>query len=76
MQINISNSTLARDMNSKALVETDLNKATEYKTKAKIMNDTKELREQMCSLRKQVEGLENVRQDLNEIKELIKGLIR
>lgn len=76
MQINISNSTLARDMNSKALVETDLNKATEYKTKAKIMNDTKELREQMCALRKQVEGLENVRQDLNEIKELIKGLIR
>jgi len=63
-------------MNSKALVETDLNKATEYKTKAKIMNDTKELREQMCALRKQVEGLENVRQDLNEIKELIKGLIR
>lgn len=76
MQININNSTLARDMNSKALIETDLNKATEYKTKAKIMNDTKELREQMCSLRKQVEGLESVRQDINEIKELLRGLIR
>lgn len=76
MQININNSTLARDMNSKALVETDLNKAIEYKTKAKIMNDTKELKDQMCSLRKQVESLETVRQDINEIKELIRGLIR
>lgn len=76
MQINITNSTLARDMNSKALIETDINKATEYKTKARIMNDTKDLKEQMCSLRKQVESLEVVRRDLNEIKELIKGLIR
>lgn len=76
MQININNSTLARDMNSKALVETDLNKAIEYKTKAKIMNDTKDLKDQMCSLRKQVESLETVRQDINEIKELIRGLIR
>ena len=76
MQINITNSTLARDMNSKALIETDLNKATEYKTKSKIMNETKDLREQMCALRKKVENLETVKQDINEIKELIRGLIR
>lgn len=76
MQINITNSTLARDMNSRALVETDQNKATEYKTKARIMNDTRELKEQMCTLRKKVENLETVKQDISEIKELIKGLIR
>jgi hypothetical protein len=76
MQININNSTLARDMNSRALIETDLNKAIEYKTKARIMNDTKDLKEQMCALRQKVENLETVKQDINEIKELIKGLIR
>jgi hypothetical protein len=76
MQINITNSTLARDMNSRSLIETDLNKATEYKTKARIMNDTRDLKEQMCALRQKVENLETVKQDINEIKELIKGLIR
>jgi hypothetical protein len=62
-------------MNSRALVETDLNKATEYKTKARIMNETRELKEQMCVLREKVESLENVKTDINEIKELIKRLI-
>lgn len=76
MQINITNSTLARDMNSKALIETDLNKAVEYKTKARIMNDTRELKEQMCILREKVANLETVKNDINEIKELIKRLIR
>jgi hypothetical protein len=76
MQINITNSTLARDMNSRALIETDMIKATEYKTKDRIMNDTKDMKEQMCALRQKVENLETVKQDINEIKELIKGLIR
>lgn len=76
MQINITDSTLARDMNSKALIETDLNKAVEYKTKARIMNDTRELKEQMCILREKVANLETVKNDINEIKELIKRLIR
>jgi cell shape-determining protein MreC len=75
MQVNISNSTLARDMNSRALIETDMNKATEYKTKARLFNETRDLKEQMNLLQHKVESLESVRTDIVEIKELIKGLL-
>lgn len=76
MQVAIQNRTLSRDMNSRALIETDLSKVNEYKLKTKLFNDSKELKEQICALMKRVTELENVKTDILEIKELLRGLIK
>jgi hypothetical protein len=74
MQVSIQNTSLVRDMGSRALIETDLSKANDYRIKSKIINDTNMLKQQMVELHKKVEELETVKIDIQEIKQLIKGL--
>lgn len=74
MQVAINNSSLARDMSSRALIETDMAKVNEYKIKSKLMNDTNTLKQQMSELREKVIELETVKTDIQEIKQLLKGL--
>lgn len=64
--INIPNSTLNRDMGSRALVETDRRKAEEYKAKAAMMNNVKSVQNQ----------IDDLRNELTEIKELLRGLVK
>lgn len=74
--INIPNSTLSRDVHSRALVETDKKKAEEYKARTRILTETKSIKEEMEYLRSKVSEIDTIKNDISEIKELIRGLAR
>lgn len=74
MQVAIQNSSFVRDMNSKAILETDISKANEYRIKSKMLSDTNDLKRQMSDLHDRVRELETVKIDIQEIKQLLKGL--
>lgn len=65
MKVNIPETTLTRDIKNRALLETDKSKVHEYHLKSKMMNSNKSMQEQINTLK----------QDMNEIKELLKGLV-
>lgn len=64
-KVPIPDSTLHREINSKALVETDKRKADDYLAKRKMLTSTKNMQEEINTLKN----------DMQEIKELLKGLV-
>lgn len=74
--VNIPNTSLSRDMHSKALVETDRKKAEEYKTRSRMLTETKNLKEEMDYLKSKISEIDTIKDDIAEIKSLIKGLAR
>lgn len=66
MYVKIVDSTLNRDMRSRGLVETDVRKAQEYKEKAAMMNKARTVQEEINTLKN----------DISEIKEMLKALIK
>lgn len=65
MKVKIPDTTLTRDIKNRALLETDRSKLDEYHMKSKMLNSNKSMQEQINTLK----------QDMNEIKELLKGLV-
>jgi hypothetical protein len=63
--VNIPDTTLLRDVNSRALIETDKTKKEEYKARSA----------QLTAQKKQQEDINNLKSDMEEIKNLLKGLI-
>jgi len=61
----IDNPDLIRDMHSKAVLNTNLDKYNEYKNKKQFFKD----------LMNQGKEIEDLKQDVGEIKELLKQLI-
>lgn len=76
MRIQIPNSTLNRDMNSKGLIETDRTKADEYKLKSRLLNDSKCTQDEINTIKQKIGEIDSIKSDLNEIKELLKGLAK
>lgn len=76
MRIQIPGSTLNRDMGSRGLIETDRAKADEYKMRSKIMNDSRCTQEEINTIKQKISEIDNIKTDLNEIKELLKGLVK
>ena len=64
--INIPDTTLMRDMRSRGLIETDPSKKEEYKVRSA----------QLTASKKQQEDINNLKSDMAEIKNLLKGLIK
>lgn len=64
-KVNIPETTYVRDIYSRALLETDRAKADEYKVKSKMLSSSKSMQDQ----------INNLKQDMQEIKELLKGLV-
>lgn len=63
--VNIPDTSLLRDINSRALIETDTSKKEEYKVRSAQLNAQK----------KQQEDINNLKSDMEEIKKLLKGLV-
>jgi hypothetical protein len=76
MRIQIPGSTLNRDMGSRGLIETDRAKAEEYKVKAKMLNDARCTQDEINTIKQKISEIDNIKTDLNEIKELLKGLVK
>lgn len=60
-------------MQSLGLVETDRSKAEEYKVRKMMLQNSKSAHEEVVQLK---EELGTMKTDLNEIKELLKGLLK
>lgn len=71
MKVEIPGTSFQRDTNSMALLQTNKYIIDEYTLKRKIINKNKELNEEMIDLKKEVSSL---KETLNEIKQLLKGL--
>ena len=63
--VKIPDTSLLRDITSRALIETDTTKKEEYKARSAQLNAQK----------KQQEDINNLKSDMEEIKNLLKGLV-
>jgi hypothetical protein len=63
--VNIPDTTLMRDIKSRGLVETDISKKEDYKVRSAQFNAQK----------RQQDDINNLKSDMEEIKNLLKGLI-
>lgn len=64
-RVHIPDTSLLRDIHSKGLIETDRKKAEDYLMKSKMMAKSKNLEEEINTLKN----------DMKEIKDLLKGLV-
>lgn len=64
-RVHIPETTLQRDIRSRGLIETDRKKADDYIAKAKMLAKSKNLEDEINTLKK----------DMQEIKDLLKGLV-
>lgn len=64
-RVNIPDTSLLRDINSRGIIETDRKKAEDYLMKSKMMAKSKNLEEEINTLKN----------DMKEIKDLLKGLV-
>jgi hypothetical protein len=76
MKIKIKDTTYLRDMNSRrGIVETDMRKVDEYKTKSMMMNAAKTNKEEINMIKEKLGEVDEIRNDINEIKNLLKNLV-
>jgi hypothetical protein len=66
MHVNIPKTTFVRDIKNRALLETDKRKAEDYKAKQKMFENDASIRSELNQLKS----------DMTEIKELLKGLVK
>lgn len=64
-RVQIPDTSLLRDINSRGIIETDRKKAEDYLMKSKMMAKSKNLEEEINTLKN----------DMKEIKDLLKGLV-
>lgn len=74
--INIPKTTLMRDMKSRGLVETDTSKKEEYKTRSTTLNAQKRLQEEINIIKEKMSKIDRIESDMEEIKNLLKGLMK
>lgn len=74
--IKIPQTTLMRDMKSRALVETDVSKKEEYKARSATLNSQKKVQEEINTIKEKMSKIDRIESDMEEIKNLLKGLIK
>lgn len=75
LRIPILDSSLNRDMKSRAIIETDLRKAEEYKTKSMMMNTAKSAHSEINMIKEKLNEIDNLKNDMMEIKALLKSIV-
>ncbi len=75
MRIQIKDKTLQRDMRSRGIVETDLKKVEEYRTRSLMLNTAKANKDEINSIKEKLSEVETLKSDIAEIKSLIKSLV-
>lgn len=75
MRIQIKDKTLQRDMKSRGIVETDLRKVEEYRTRSLMLNTAKSNQEEINSIKEKLGEIDSLKDDLSEIKTLLKSLV-
>lgn len=74
--IKIPETSLNRDMNSRGLVETDTRKIKEYREKTLMANKAKLAQDEISNIKKRLDEMDVIKNDIVEIKALLQGLVR
>lgn len=74
--IDIPKTTMKRDMRSRGLVETDVSKKEDYKTRSATLNSQKRMQEEINTIKENLSKIDKLESSIEEIKNLLKGLIK
>lgn len=67
---------LRKDMNSGAVLLSDKNVANEYKTKKNMLRSVHSVNAEINIIKEKLSEFEDLRSDMREIKELLRGLAK
>lgn len=67
---------LRKDMSTGAILLSDRNIANEYKTKKNMMRSVRDVNMEINSIKEKLSEIDNLRTDMQEIKELLRGLTK
>lgn len=73
MKVDIPGTTYQRDIDTKAILQTDRRAIDEYNVKRKLLNDRKAQEASINTMKEEIAGLKT---DMDELKSLIKGLYK
>jgi len=71
MKVQTENRTFQRDIHSKALLKSDTRELDEYKFKRRMLKKDSEIN----TIKEKLKEMDEIKSDLNEIKNLLKGLL-
>ena len=74
--IAIPQTTLKRDMASMGLVETDRSKAEEYRVRSKMLNASRQAKEEINNIKQKLTVIDELQEDMREIKALLVKLVK
>lgn len=74
--IDIPKTTMKRDMRSRGLVETNVSKKEDYKTRSATLNSQKRMQEEINTIKENLSKIDKLESSIEEIKNLLKGLIK
>lgn len=67
---------LRKDVHTGAILLSDRNIANEYKTKKNMMRSVRDVNVEINSIKEKLSEIDNLRTDMQEIKELLRGLTK
>lgn len=67
---------LRKDMTTGAVLLSDRNIANEYRTKKNMMQNVRDVNSELNILKEKVSKIDKVESDLEEIKALLRGLVK
>lgn len=67
---------LVRDVYSKAILSTDLQKLQEHREKKAFFRDLMRQKDEINNLKESIEELQSMKDDVKELKDLLKQIIR
>lgn len=67
---------LRKDLSTGAILLSDRNIANEYKTKKNMMRSVRDVNVEINSIKEKLSEIDNLRTDMQEIKELLRGLTK
>ena len=67
---------LRKDMTTGAVLLSDRNVANEYRTKKNMMQNVRDVNSELNILKEKVSKIDKVESDLEEIKALLRGLVK
>lgn len=70
------NNLLLRDRKSNAILNIDRKAADDYRAKVQMLKQTQQQKDEINTIKEKLSEMDSIRSDLEEIKHLLKGLLK
>lgn len=67
---------LRKDMKTGAVLLSDKNVLSEYKSKKAMMNNVRDVNSEINNIKEKLSKVDKIESDMQEIKELLRGLVK